>query len=323
MKIGQTNDRKEIKQLYTEKRQLITQLFKKLTSIGLSYKKGLLTTNSPISFSFSTINLTFNSIELNQNYGLIERKSKKLIIDNRLNTLEKFSKVFYETDEDYFKIIYQHNQLRVLIRTNKVDPIIHQRIQGFSEHLIKIVFQQKILLHDFIQQYQQFSDTFYIYSKQNFQFGFKDLNQIDQLYHLTISLIERIYSFLVIVRSVPTNTAEQIPVIGEVPNYIQLLNSNDLTNLLEKFLERLKILMEKLNKYYEQKIDYHPLLKDIYYLHCEICLIKEQIRNIIEKLFINENIFPNDQFIGQLAKNFIQIYEQFSQINIIKQEKGD
>ena len=74
MKIGQTNDRKEIKQLYTEKRQLITQLFKKLTSIGLSYRKGLLNINSQISFSFSTINLTFNSIELNQNYGLIETK---------------------------------------------------------------------------------------------------------------------------------------------------------------------------------------------------------------------------------------------------------
>ena len=210
----------------------------------------------------------------------------------------------------------------MLFQVNKIDPIIHQRIQGFTEHLMKILFQQKLLFHSFIEQYQLFSQTFSIYSKQNFQFSFQDLNQIDQLYHLTISLIERIYSFLLIIRTIPTNSTEQIPIISSVPNYIQLLKSNDLTNLLEKFLERLNILMEKLNQYYQQTIDYHPLLKEIYYLHCEICLIKEQVRNILEKLFIDQNNFPDDQFIGQLAKNFIQIYEQFTQINFVKEEKG-
>jgi hypothetical protein len=80
--------------------------------------------------------------------------------------------------------------------------------------------------------------------------------------------------------------------------------------------------MEKLNQFYENVIDYHPLLKDIHELHGEICFIKEQIRNVMEKLFIDENIFPNDRFVGQVAKNFMQIYEQFSQINILKKEKG-
>jgi hypothetical protein len=69
-------------------------------------------------------------------------------------------------------------------------------------------------------------------------------------------------------------------------------------------------------------IDHHPILKEIDYLHCEICLIKEQIRNVMERLFIDQNQFPDDQFIGHLAKNFIEIYEQFCQINILKKEKG-
>jgi len=321
MKI-QTNDRKEIKQLYTEKRQLITQLFKKLTLIGLSYRKGLLNINSQISFSVSSIQLKFFDIQFNKSYGLIETKKKKLIIENRLKILEKFSLFFQQTDLDYYKIIYQHNQIRLFSQKNSLDPIIYQRIQGFNEHLIKIIFQQKILLHSFIQQYQNFSKIFSIYSKQNFQYSLKDFNQIDQLYYLTISLIERIHSFLLIIQTIPSNSSQQITIIDQLPNYIQLLNLNHLKILLEKFLERLNLLIEKLNHYYDQIIDYHPLLKDIYDLHSEICLIKEQIRNVIEKLFIDENNFPNDQFIGQLAKNFIQIYEQFCQIDFLKEEKG-
>ena len=70
-----------------------------------------------------------------------------------------------------------------------------------------------------------------------------------------------------------------------------------------------------------KSIDYHPLLKDIYYLHCEIYLIKEQIRNIIEKLFINENIFPNDQFIGQLAKILFKFMNNFHKLIFLKKKK--
>jgi hypothetical protein len=210
----------------------------------------------------------------------------------------------------------------LLAQKNKIDPIIFQRIQGFTEHFINIIFQQKVLLHSFIQQYQTFSKTFTIYEKRNFHFQFNDINQIDQLYHLTTTLIERSYSVLFIIRSIPSNSIEQIPIVDRIPNYVQLLTSNDLTSLLEKFLERLNLLMEKLNQFYENVIDYHPLLKDIHELHGEICFIKEQIRNVMEKLFIDENIFPNDRFVGQVAKNFMQIYEQFSQINILKKEKG-
>ncbi|CAM4775034.1 unnamed protein product [Rotaria magnacalcarata] len=321
MKIG-TNDRKEMKQLYTEKRQLITQLFKKLTTIGLSFKKGLLNINSQASFSLSTIEMKYFDIDLNRKtYGFIKTKHKKLIIDNRLNVLEKFSSIYQETDLNYYKTIYQHNQLRLLVQINKVDPIIFQRIQGFLEHLIKIIFQQKSLLHSFTEQYQQFSKLFSIYSKRNFQYSLNNNHSIDQLYHFTISLIERIYSFLLIIRSIPSNSIEQIPIIDQKPNYIQLLNSNDFINLLEKFLERLNLLIETLNKFYDHIIDYHPMLKEIFSLHSEMCLTKQQIQNVIQKLFIDENIFPNDQFIGQLAKNFIDVYEQFSQINLIDQDK--
>jgi hypothetical protein len=321
MKI-QTNDRKEIKQLYTEKRQLITQLFKKLTSIGLSFRKGLLNIHSQTIFSVLPIELKFFDLELNESYGLIETKKKKLIIENRLNTLEKFSLFFKQTDSNYYKILYQHNQLRLNAQKNSIDPIIYQRIQGFTEHLIKIIFQQKNLLHSFIQQYQNFAKLFSVYSKQNLQYSVKDLNKIDQLYHLTISLIERIHSFLLIIQSIPSNSFEQIPMLDQRPNYIQLTNLNDLKILLEKFSERFYLLIEKLNFYYDQITDHHPALKEIYYLHSEISLIKEQIRNVMEKLFIQENIFPNDQFIGQLAKNFILIFEQFCQIDFLKEDKG-
>ncbi|CAF3461700.1 unnamed protein product, partial [Rotaria sp. Silwood2] len=121
----------------------------------------------------------------------------------------------------------------------------------------------------------------------------------------------------------PINSIEQIPIIDQLPNYIQLLNSNDFINLLEIFLERLNLLIEKLNQFYDYVIDYHPLLNDIYSLHSEISLTKQQIINVIQKLFIDENYFPNDQFIGQLAKNFIDIYQLFSQIDFISQDKGD
>jgi hypothetical protein len=321
MKIS-TNDRKELKQLYTEKRQLITQLFKKLTSIGLSYRKGLLNIHSQYSLSISSIQLTFYPIEFKQNYAFIQTKKTKLFIENRLNTLEKSSLLFQETDLNYYKILYQHNQFHLLAQKNKIDPIIFQRIQGFTEHFINIIFQQKVLLHQFIQQYETFSKTFTVYEKRNFHFQLNQINQIDQLYHLTTILIERIYSILFIIRSSPTNPIEQIPILDRIPNYIQLLSSNDLTSLLEKFLERLNLLIDKLNQFYENVIDYHPLLKDIHDLHEEISLIKEQIRNVMEKVFIDEDIFPNDRFVGQLAKNFMEIYEQFSQINILKKEKG-
>lgn len=321
MKI-QTNDRKEIKQMYTEKRQLITQLFKKLTQIGLSFRKGLLNQTSQNSFSILPIKFQFYNIEFNQNYGLIQTKKKKLIIENRENILEKFSSFFSQNDFNYYEILYQYKQFDLFKQKNTIDPIIYQRIQGFNEHLIKIIYQQKILLNSFVQQYQNFSQTYSIYSKQNFHYSLKDFNQVDQLYYLTISLIERIYSFLLIIQSIPTNSSEQIPIIDQLPNYIQLENLNDLKILLEKFLERLNILIKKMNYYYENIIDYHPALKDISNLHQEVCLIKEQIRNVIQKLFIDENKFPNDQFIGELAKNFMQIYEQFAQIDFLKEEKG-
>ncbi|CAF3111585.1 unnamed protein product, partial [Rotaria sp. Silwood2] len=81
MKI-QNND---YKQLYTEKRQLLTQLFKKLTSIGLSFKKGLLNINSLKTFSLLNIDFKFNNIDLNNKiYGFIQIKKKnKFLIDNR------------------------------------------------------------------------------------------------------------------------------------------------------------------------------------------------------------------------------------------------
>ncbi|CAF1119887.1 unnamed protein product, partial [Rotaria sordida] len=316
MKIHQN----DYKQLYNEKRQLLTQLFKKLTSIGLSFKKGLLYINSQTSFSLLNIDFKFYNIDLTKNiYAFIEtKKNKKYLINNRLNILEKFSLFYKQTDLNYYSIIYQYNQLNLLLKTNKIDSIIYQRIQGFMEHLIKIIFQQKILLHQFIQQYQDFSKIFSIYSKQNFQYSSKN---IDQLYNLTICFIERIYSFLLIIRSIPENSFEHIPIIDQLPNYIHLLNRNDFINLLENFLERLNLLIEKINQFYDYIIDYHPLLNHIYSLHSEISSTKQQIINVIEKLFIDENNFPNDQFIGQLAKNFIEIYQLFSQIDLINHDK--
>lgn len=320
MKI-QTNDRKQIKQLYNEKRQLITQLFKKLTSIGLSFRKGLLNKQFDL---LSTDSFQSYHIDLNKNYGYIQTKNKKFIIDNRSNTLEKFSSFYDKINLNYYEITYQHKQLHLLGQKNKIDPIIYQRIQGFMEHLFKIISQQKILFDTFIKQYENFSKIFSIYSKQNFQYSLSDNNQnnIDQLYYLTICLIERIHSFLLVIRSKPIDSFEQIPILDQLPSYIQLLNSNDFINLAEKFLERLNLLIEKFNSYYDHIIDYHPLLNDIYHIHYEISSTKQQIDSLIEKLFINENLFPNDQFIGQLAKNFLDIYQQFCQINIIKQEKG-
>ncbi|CAF3764108.1 unnamed protein product [Adineta steineri] len=317
-----TNDRKELKQLYTEKRQLLTQLFKKLTSIGLAFRKGLVYLNKQTLNTIESVELKYFEINLKHNYGIIEtKKKKKLIIENRSDTLEKFSGIFLQTDKNYYKILYQHHQLKIHSQKNSIDPVIYQRIQGFTEHLIKLIYQQKILLNSFLKQYQEFSKQFIIYSKQNFQYQFKDLNHVDQLYHLTSSLIERSYSFLLIIRSIPSNSAENIPIIDSLPNYIQLLNTNDFKDLLEKFLERLYLLIEKLNLFYDNVIDYHPLLKDINNLHQEICLTKQQIQNVMEKLFVDEKNFPNDMFIGQLVKNFIEIYELFSQINILKQEK--
>ncbi|CAF3592808.1 unnamed protein product [Adineta steineri] len=317
-----TNDRKELKQLYTEKRQLLTQLFKKLTSIGLAFRKGLVYLNKQTLNTIESVELKYFEINLKHNYGIIEtKKKKKLIIENRLDILEKFSGIFLQTDKNYYKILYQHHQLKIHSQKNSIDPVIYQRIQGFTEHLIKLIYQQKILLNSFLKQYQEFSKQFIIYSKQNFQYQFKDLNHVDQLYHLTSSLIERSYSFLLIIRSIPSNSAENIPIIDSLPNYIQLLNTNDFKDLLEKFLERLYLLIEKLNLFYDNVIDYHPLLKDINNLHQEICLTKQQIQNVMEKLFVDEKNFPNDMFIGQLVKNFIEIYELFSQINILKQEK--
>ena len=324
MKI-QDKNRKESKQIYTEKRQLITQLFKKLTSIGLSFRKGLLNINfnNKNFHSISIIKFNFYSLELNnQNYALINTKRNKLIIINRLNILEKFSLFFQQIDFNYYKIIYQHNQLCLFKQIHKIDPIIYQRIHGFLRHLFEIIFQQKFLLHQLIQQYVNFSKLFSIYSKQNFQYSFNN-NEIDQLYHLTISLIERTYSFLFIIQTIPsTMSMDNIPILDQLPNYIDLFKLNDLKILLEKFLEHLNLLIEKLNQYYDCIIDYHPLVKDIYSLHVEICSIKEQIRNIINKMFINENSFPNEQFLGQLAKNFLEIYEQFCQINILEENKG-
>ena len=323
MKIS-TNDRKEIKQLYTEKRQLISQLFKKLTSIGLSYRKGLLNIHSQITFFIPMIEFKFFPLELEKSYGSINMKKKKLIIENREEIFDKFWLFFQETDLNYYRIIYQHKQLRLFAQKNSIDPVIYQRIQGFTEHLIQIIFQQKKLLHSFIQQYQQFSKLFSISSKRNLENSFGNVNQIDRLYHLTISLIERIHSFLLIIQSIPANSKEGmiIPLLDQFPNYIQLNNLNDLKILLEKFFERLNILVQKMNFYYDYPIDHHPALKQIYYLHSEISLIKEQIENVIQRLFIDENNFPNDQFVGQLAKNFIFILNQFCQINLTKEDKG-
>jgi hypothetical protein len=114
---------------------------------------------------------------------------------------------------------------------------------------------------------------------------------------------------------------EEIPILDQIPNYVQLINLNDLKILLEKFLEKFYLLINKLNYYYEQIIDHHPALKEIYHLHSDICFIKEQIQNVINKLFIQENCFPNDQFIGELAKNFIQIFQLFCQIDFINEDK--
>lgn len=322
MKIN-TNDRKQLKQLYNEKRQLITQLFKKLTNIGLSFKKGLANLNNQTSFSLSNIQFQyfdFNLIE--KNYGFIKTKNKYLIIENRLNVLEKFSLTYEKTNKNYNKILYEQNQLNLLMKTNKIDPIIYQRIQGFMEHLIKIIYQQKILLNSFIEKYKIFSKLFSIYSKQNYNYSIKNYQSIDDLYYLTNSLIERIYSFLLILQSIPSDSLQEISIINEIPNYIKLLNSNDFKSLLEKFLERLNLFIDKINQYYDCIIDYHPILQDIFSLHAEICSTKQQIQNIIKNLFIDEINFTNDKFIGQLAKNFIEVYEQFSQINIINENQG-
>ncbi|UJR34182.1 hypothetical protein I4U23_021588 [Adineta vaga] len=320
MKI-ETNDRKELKQLYTEKRQLITQLFQKLTSIGLSYRKGLMNLRSQTSYAIQPIEISFLPIDFQGNYGLIETKKKKLILKDRSEVFERFEKLFIQTDLNYYRILYQHKQLDILSKVNKLDPIIYQRIQGFQEHLIKVIFQQKFLLHSFLEQYEMFTKHFTLYSKRNFQFQFNQMNHIDRLYHSTIDLIERVYSFLLIIRAIPKNSMEEIPILDIKPNYVELVNSNDLTELLEKFLERLKILLEKMNGFYENVIDYHPSLKDIYNLQQEICLSKELIGNVMGKLFIDENRFPNDHFIGDLTKNFMEIYTQFSKINILKHEK--
>ncbi|CAF1389080.1 unnamed protein product, partial [Rotaria sp. Silwood1] len=317
-------EKNDYKQLYTEKRQLLTQLFKKLISIGLSFKKGLLNINTQTSYSILNINnLKFYNINLNNNiYGYIQTKKQKFLINNRLNILEKFSLFYKQININYYSIIYQHNQLNLLLKINKIDPIIYQRIQGFMEHLIKIIYQQKILFENFIQQYENFSKIFSIYSNENCHYSYKNLNSINQLYDLTICLIERIYSFLLIIRSIPNNSIQQIPIINnQLPNYIKLLNLNDFINLLEKFLERLNLLIEKINLFYDYIIDYHPLLNEIYNLHSEISLTKENIINVINQLFIDENHFPNDQFVGQSAKNFIEIYELFSQIDFINHHK--
>lgn len=320
IKIQDINDKKQIKQIYNEKRQLITQLFKKLTQIGLSFRKGLLNqNNNQITFFISPIKFNYYFINLTKSYGFIKTKNKNLIIDNRLNTLEKFSLFLSQLDIDYYQILYQYKQFQLYKNKNLLDPIIYQRIQGFNEHLIKIIYQQKILFNSFLQNYQNFSKIFSIYSKQNLNYS---LNHIDQLYYLSISLIERIYSFLLIIQNKSTNSQDNIPIIDHLPNYIQLDHLNDFKILLDKFLEHLNLLINQINLYYENPIDYHPQFQNIFNLHQQICLTKQQIKNVIQKLFVDENDFPNDQFIGQLAKNFIQIFEQFSIIDLQKQDKG-
>ena len=324
MKI-QTNDRKEIKQLYTEKRQLITQLFKKLTSIGLAFRKGLLNLSSQTSFIVPQTQFNFVAFQSSSTYGSIQTRKNKLIVDNRCETLEKFSVLFNQTDEDFYRIQYQYEQIRLLAQKNTLDPIIYQRIQGFNEHLIKIISQQKLLFQSFVQQYGDFSRLFSLYSKQDFQIPCTDDNHIDRLYHSTVCLIERIESFRLILRSVPSSsssTSDHIPLLDQLPHYIPLIQSHDLNGLLDSFLQRLNLLMGKLNQHSDQMIEHHPVLNEILGLHSEIVSSQPQIRNVISKVFLDEKQFPNDQFLGESAKSLLHILEEFSQINIHKDEKG-
>lgn len=320
MKI-QSNDRKQIKQLFNEKRQLLTHLFKKLTSIGLSFRKGLL--NQQKNFSIQPISIEFFELQLeNQIYGTIQtKKNQKLIVNNRSNCLERFEKNFKEIDSIYYRILYQHHQLNIFAQKNRIDPIIYERIQGFSQHLIQIIYQQKSLFHSFFENYRIFSREFSVYSKENYLVSLKNLNEIDRLYSLTISLIERSYSFLLIIQTIPTNSFEQIPILYQLPNYIQADQFQSMKILLDKFLQKLYSLTEKINRFYQFQTEHHFLLKEIDYLHTEISIVKQQIQDVLQKLFIDENQFPNDHFVGDLAKNFIEIYEHFTQIDLLKQNQ--
>ena len=314
-----TTDRKELKQIYTEKRQLLSQLFKKLTSIGLSFRKGLVNLHSRKSFLVQSIQLKFFPLNLiKSSYGMISTKKKKFLIENRGEILEKFTEFFHRIDAEYYRCIYQHEQLRLFAQKNSIDPVIYQRIQGFTEHLMEILFQQKSLLHRFVDQYQEFSRKYSLYSQRDFRYRLKDF---DRLSRLTMSLIEQIQSFLLVIQTIPSNSLETVPILDQTPNYTQLTEFKDLKILLEKFVERLKILLEKVNFYSEEMMEYHPVLKEIEQFHSEICLIKQPIRNIMEKLFIDEQRFPQDQFLGELTKNFLQLFEEFSQINLFEQDQ--
>ena len=323
---SQTKDRKEIKQLYTEKRQLITQLFKKLTSIGLAFRKGLLNLSSQTSFIVPHTQFQFVAFQSTSTYGSIETRKNKLLVDNRCETLQKFAVLFKQTDDDFYRIEYQYGQIRLLAQKNTLDPIIYQRIQGFNEHLIKIISQQKLLFQSFIQQYGEFSRLFSLYSKQDFQIPPMDDNHIDRLYHSTVCLIERIESFRLILRSVPSSSSssspDRIPLLDRLPHYIPLIQSHDLNGLLDSFLQRLNLLMSKVNQHYDQLVEHHPILNEILGLHSEIVSSQQQIRNVISKVFLDEKQFPQDQFLGESVKSLLQIFEEFSQINILKDDKG-
>lgn len=316
-----TTDRKELKQIYTEKRQLLSQLFKKLTSIGLSFRKGLVNLHSRKSFLVQSIQLKFYPMNLlKSSYGMISTKKTKFLIENRQEILEKFTGYFHRIDTDYSHCLYQHEQLRLFAQKNSIDPIIYQRIQGFTEHLMEIVFQQKHLLHRFVDQYEEFSRKYSLYSRRDYRYR---LNEFNRLSRLTMCLIEQIQSFLLIIQISPSNSIEGIPILDQLPNYVQLTDWKDLKILLEKFVERLKMLLDKLNDYSEEMIEYHPDLKDIERFHTEICLTRQSIRNIMEKLFIDEQGFPQDQFLGELTKNFLELLDEFSQINLLDQNQSN
>ena len=309
-----TTDRKQLKQLYTEKRQLLTQLFQKLTSIGLSFRKGLLHFSTKKSFSLASWPIEFHSVSsVQRSYATLRTKRKTFIVDNREETLEKFAKIVEETNDDFYCVIYQHEQLRLTSQKTSLDAIISQRIQGFQEHLITLISEQKRLFQTFLCQYEEFSRRVSLLAEEDPSIS---LSNIDRLHQQTICLIERIESFRLILRSRPTTVDPSVPIIDAVPSYTQLTNSIDLNALMEKFLEQLKILLTKINVYEEHRMVHHPILQEIDECHRQIVESEEQIRSIFVRVFLDEQLFPDDQFLGQLTKDFLRIYRDFSQLDL-------
>ena len=325
-----TTDRKEVKQMFTEKRQLLTQLFQKLTSVGFSFRKGLTNLQRKTSFFAAPIDFAFvSSTESSGRYATIctKKKQQKLFIERRDDVLTKFVDLLQQTNVEYSRLIFQNEKLKVLSVKTKVDAIVFDRIRGFAEHSMLVVQQEKLLLAAFLRQFDEFSRQLEFFSQIDSTSNSRvNLSRLDLLAERTVLLVERTKYLQLLFESLRqenSSTGEKIPQLDETPNYLQFIEEKQIFQFIDEFLRQLNELLAKINVFSAHRLVEHRQGGEIRDFHRHIAANLSEFEKIFGGIFLDEIRFGNDQFVGQHVKDLRRLFREFASIDVLEERHGE